>query len=65
MTTKNTLNSVQAKWQTQKAKLKLTFPKLTEEDLNFDETQKEEMLKRLEHKLAMTAAELSVIMETL
>ena len=65
MTTPNVLNSVQAKWKGQKAKLKLTFPKLTDEDLNFDETQKAEMLKHLEPKLAMTPAELIAIMETL
>jgi hypothetical protein len=65
MPTTNLLNSVQAKWNAQKAKLKLTFPKLTDEDLNFDETQKAEMLKHLEPKLAMTPAELTAIMETL
>ena len=65
MAATNVLNSVQAKWQAQKAKLKLTFPKLTDEDLNFDETQKAEMLKHLEPKLAMTPAELTAIMETL
>ena len=65
MTTPNVLNSIRAKWQAQKAKLKLTFPKLTDEDLNFDETQKQEMLKHLEPKLAMTSAELTAIMETL
>ena len=65
MATTNVLNSVQAKWKAQKAKLKLTFPKLTDEDLNFDETQKAEMLKHLEPKLAMTPAELTAIMETL
>ena len=64
MTTTN-VKSVQARWQAQKAKLKLSFPKLTDDDLNFDETHKVEMLKHLEPKLAMTAAELSVIMETL
>ncbi|HZB15021.1 MAG TPA: hypothetical protein VE467_18405 [Chryseolinea sp.] len=64
MTTTN-VKSVQARWQAQKAKLKLSFPKLTDDDLNFDETHKVEMLKHLEPKLAMTAAELIVIMETL
>ena len=64
MTTTN-VKSIQARWQAQKAKLKLSFPKLTDDDLNFDETHKVEMLKHLEPKLAMTAAELSVIMETL
>ena len=65
MPTTNVSNSIPAKWKAQKAKLKLTFPKLTDEDLNFDETQKQEMLNHLEPKLAMTSAELTAIMETL
>ena len=64
MTTTN-VKSVQARWQAQKAKLKLSFPKLTDDDLNFDEVHKVELLKHLEPKLAMTAAELNIIMETL
>lgn len=65
MTTTNVSKSVHGKWLAQKAKLKLSFPKLTDDDLNYDENHKVEMLKHLEPKLAMTAAELSVIMETL
>jgi hypothetical protein len=52
-------------WETQKAKLKLAFPKLTAEDLNFDEMHKAEMLQKLEPKLAMTTEELQLILETL
>jgi hypothetical protein len=48
-------------WEAQKAKLKATFPKLTEEDLNFDATKKNEMLSNLEVKLGMTIKELQVI----
>jgi hypothetical protein len=52
-------------WEAQKAKLKLAFPKLTAEDLNFDETRKNEMFSKLELKLGMTTNELQVIIETL
>ena len=48
-------------WEVQKAKLKATFPKLTEEDLNFDATKKNEMLGNLEIKLGMTIKELQAI----
>jgi hypothetical protein len=48
-------------WEAQKAKLKATFPKLSEEDLNFDATKKNEMLSILEVKLGMTIKELQVI----
>jgi len=52
-------------WEAQKAKLKTMFPKLTEEDLDFDATNKDEMLAALEIKLGITAKELQVIIETL
>ena len=52
-------------WEAQKAKLKLAFPKLTVEDLNYDEMHKAEMLRKLEPKLAMTTEELQLILETL
>ncbi len=48
-------------WEAQKAKLKASFPKLTEDDLNFDATKKNEMLSILEVKLGMTIKELQVI----
>ena len=52
-------------WEAQKAKLKAQFPKLTDDDLNFDETRKNEMLSKLEIKLSITAEELQVLIETL
>jgi hypothetical protein len=52
-------------WEAQKTKLKLAFPKLTAEDLNYDEMHKAEMLQKLEPKLAMTTEELQLILETL
>lgn len=61
----NAVKSPKSSWEAQKAKLKLNFPKLTEADLNFDETRKNEMLRGLEPKLAMTPDELTLIMEAL
>ena len=52
-------------WIAQKAKLRVKFPKLTDADLNFEESRKREMLSSLEIKLAMTSQELQVIIETL
>jgi hypothetical protein len=52
-------------WEAQKAKLKLKFPKLTDADLNFDETKKNEMLSKLQVKLGRTVKELQVIIGTL
>jgi hypothetical protein len=57
--------SPKVNWDAQKAKLKLTFPKLTAADLNFDETQKTEMLMKLELKLAMSSEEIRFIIESL
>lgn len=50
-------------WDAQKAKLKARFPKLTDEDLYFDLGQKAEMFRKLEFKLALTAAEIQDIVE--
>jgi hypothetical protein len=61
----NTVKNPKSNWEAQKAKLKLKFPKLTEADLNFDETNKYEMLKHLEPKLAIPPEELLLIMESL
>lgn len=54
-----------SKWEAQKAKLKKQFPKLSDADLDFDQTQKTEMLAALEFKLSIPAEELQVIIETL
>ena len=56
---------MKANWETQKAKLRLRFPKLTEADLNFDESNKRDMLNKLQGIVGMTAKELQVIIETL
>lgn len=54
-----------SKWDEQKTKLKKQFPKLTDADLDFDETQKIEMLAALEFKLSIPSEELQIIIETL
>lgn len=59
----NFTKSPKTNWEAQKAKLKLRFPKLTDEDLNFDEIHKTEMFHHLEPKLALTASELQLIIE--
>lgn len=51
-------------WETQKKKLKASFPELTESDLNYDEAQKKEMLSNLETKVGKTDKELLTIIET-
>ena len=56
--------ALKAKWEVRKAKLKMKFPKLSDQDLNFDEINKAEMFRQLEVKLALTAKELQGIMNT-
>jgi hypothetical protein len=60
----NTIKNPKSNWEAQKAKLKSKFPKLTDADLNFDETHKDAMLKHLEPKLAIPPNELLLIMES-
>ena len=52
-------------WEDQKEKLKLSFPKLTDADLNFDERFKDVMLTKLQVIVGRTKKELQVIIETL
>ena len=52
-------------WEAKKIKLKMKYPQLTNDDLSFDETKKEEMLKKLEVTLGKTVEELHDIIETL
>jgi hypothetical protein len=58
-------SSVTSRWDAQRAKLKTKFPRLTDADLDFDETRKGEMLSKLQIKTGRTANELRVIIETL
>jgi hypothetical protein len=52
-------------WEDQKSKLKISFPQLTDADLNFDESNKFEMLTQLQVKVGRTVKELQIIIETL
>jgi hypothetical protein len=53
------------KWEAQKDKLRLKFPQITDDDLDFDQTKKQEMFTNLQLKLGRTARELQVIVDTL
>jgi hypothetical protein len=57
--------AVKSRWEAQKAKLKAKFEKLTDADLNFDASQKNEMLTKLQLKTGRTVKELQVVIETL
>jgi hypothetical protein len=50
-------------WPNQKAILKEKFKRLTDADLDFDESRKNEMLSRLALKLGMTTREILRIIE--
>ena len=52
-----------SKWESQKAKLRLKFAQLTDEELNYDRTKKIEMLTNLHLKLGRTVKELQAIIE--
>jgi len=52
-------------WEAKKIKLKMKYPQSTSDDLSFDETKKEEMLKKLQATLGKTLSELHDIVETL
>lgn len=47
------LTSPKTHWETQKAKLKIKFNKLTDEDLNSGENKKPEFLNHMGFKLAL------------
>jgi uncharacterized protein YjbJ (UPF0337 family) len=57
----NTLE-VKGNWNEQKGKLKQKFASLTENDLMFNEGQKDEMIGKLQIKLGKTKAELHKVM---
>jgi hypothetical protein len=52
-------------WNEQKGKLKQKFAQLTDNDLMFEEGQKEEMLGRIQIKLGKTKEELHNIISAL
>jgi len=53
--------SIVRSWREQKVLLKRIFPDLSDEDLSFDEKNKESMLTALEIKLSKTRHELERI----
>lgn len=61
MITQNPTPPKMLTWKQQKDNLKVRFPALTKDDLNFDEKRKYEMLNKLQLKLGMTPNQLEVI----
>ena len=59
----STTTALRTNWERKKQFLKRNFPKLSEADLNFEESRKEEMFTWLEGKLALTRKELEYILE--
>ena len=53
---------MKGKWNEQKAKLKQKFATLTDDDLQFAEGKKEEMMAKLQIKLGKTKEELHKIL---
>ncbi len=54
-------NMIMRSWREQKVLLKRMFSSLSDEDFNFDEGKREEMLKRLQNKLGKTRNEIEQI----
>jgi len=52
-------------WHEKKVKLKRKFESLTDKDLIFEDSNKEEMLSRLQIKLGKTKEELQIIIARL
>lgn len=52
-------------WDEQKIKLKAKYDTLTDDDLNFEEGKKQEMMGKLQVKLGKSESELSEIIEKL
>ena len=56
-----TIAEVKGNWNEQKGKLKKSFAVLTDNDLMYDEGQKDEMLGKIQIKLGKTKEELHKI----
>lgn len=54
-------NMIMRSWREQKVLLKRMFSNLSDEDFNFEEGNREDMLKRLQNKLGKTRNELERI----
>jgi hypothetical protein len=65
MTTTQFSSKAIGKWEEQKTKLKIQFPGLSDVDLDYDASEKTEMLATLATKLSIPVEELQVIIETL
>jgi hypothetical protein len=50
---------IAANWSNQKEKLRIRFPHLTEADLDYEESRRDEMLSNLQVKLAQTKVQLN------
>lgn len=64
MLSEKELATYKPSWETQKARIKLKFPQLTNIDVNFPESQKDEMLRQLGERLGVTPQALQAITET-
>ena len=53
------------KWQLQKEILKQRFKRITDQDLNFDESRKNEMMGRLARRLGMTTREIQRVIDSI
>jgi hypothetical protein len=52
-------------WNERKGKLKVKYPIITDEDLNFHENKEKEMIERLSYKLGKTQEEFRTIINTI
>ncbi|MBN1989351.1 MAG: hypothetical protein JW783_08150 [Bacteroidales bacterium] len=52
-------------WNERKGKLKLKYPIITDEDLDFHRNKEKEMIERLGYKLGKTPEELRTIINTI
>jgi hypothetical protein len=59
----NESNFALSKWQMQKSILREKFKRLTEQDLDFDQSRRNEMIGRLARKLGMTSREIQRIID--
>ena len=57
--------AVTENWDAQKSKLIAKFPTLTDEDLQFEEGKKDEMLNRVQVKLGKTKEEIAMVIASL
>lgn len=55
------VHALRATWKAQKAKLKKRFPELTKGDLDFNESEQNEMFDKLQSKLGLSPNDIQVI----